>query len=120
MGSAPGHSFTNYISDNNYTYQIDDIVPGDSTLTVSQTGSVTRSYSLTLSEGENILDLKLHQPGDINGDGRYNMGDVARIYAHTRSTTVLTDYELLCADFTGDEKVNIGDTANVYAIVKGA
>ena len=101
------------------TYQLDCIVPGNYTLTVSQTGSVTRSYSLTLGEGENTLDLKLHLPGDVNGDGRYNIGDVARIYAHVKDSTRLTGYELLCADYTGDGRVNVGDTARVYYILKG-
>lgn len=101
------------------TYQLQDLFPGEYTLIVSQTGSVTRTYSLTINEGENVLDLKLHQPGDINGDGRYDIGDVARIYSHAKSSRILTGYELLCADFTGDGKVTVGDAAKAYSGLRG-
>ena len=115
--SESGDGISRLVSDS--TYRLEGIKPGNYTLTVSQTGSVTRSYSLTLDEGEHTQDLKLHLPGDINGDGRYNIGDVARSYAHVKSSTPLTGYELLCADYTGDGRVTVGDTARVYYILKG-
>lgn len=101
------------------TYQIQNLIPGSYTLTLSQDGAVTRVYNLTLREGETALDLKIHQPGDLNGDGRYDIGDVARIYAHAKVSKQLSGYELLCADFTGDGKITVGDTAKAYAILQG-
>ena len=60
-----------------------------------------------------------HLQGDITGDGRVNMGDVAKIYAHIKGSAPLTeDYQLLCADFTGDGRINVGDTAKVYSKIK--
>jgi hypothetical protein len=64
--------------------------------------------------------LKLHPLGDITGDGKLNIGDVARIYAHIKGGTKLTDYALACADMNGDGKINIGDTGRAYAILKSA
>lgn len=93
--------------------------PGDYVLTVFQEGSVERCYAVTVKAGETELDLKLHLRGDITGDGRVNMGDVAKIYAHIKGSAPLTeDYQLLCADFTGDGRINVGDTAKVYSKIK--
>ena len=99
-------------------YELQNLIPGEYTLTAFQKGAVTRAYTLTVNEGENLLDLKLHQPGDINGDGRYDIGDVARIYSHAKATRIFTDYPLLCADFTGDGKVTVGDAAKAYSGLK--
>lgn len=106
-------------SSDQLTYQISNLIPGAYTLTISQEGAVTRVYDLTLREGETALNLKIHQPGDLNGDGRYDIGDVARIYAHAKVSKQLSGYELLCADFTGDGKITVGDTAKAYAILQG-
>jgi hypothetical protein len=57
--------------------------------------------------------------GDITSDGNVNIGDVARLYAHIKGTSLLTDENVtdLC-DITGDGKVNIGDVAKLYAHIK--
>lgn len=100
-------------------YQLQNLLPGEYTLTLRQTGSVTRTYTLLFQEGETALNLKLHRPGDLNGDNRYDIGDVARIYAHAKASKLLTGYELICADFTGDGKITVGDTAKAYALLLG-
>lgn len=101
------------------SYLFDNLIPGTYTLTLSQEGAVTRVYELTLTEGETVVNLKLHRPGDLNGDNRYDIGDVARIYAHAKGSKALTGYELLCAEFTGDGKITVGDTAKAYALLLG-
>ena len=59
------------------------------------------------------------QPGDINGDGKVNVGDVSRLYSHIRGIRLITDLDALSrADLTGDGKLNIGDTARVYSLVR--
>ena len=59
------------------------------------------------------------EPGDINGDGKVNVGDVSRLYSHIRGVRLITDEDALNrADLTGDGKINIGDTARVYAVVR--
>ena len=58
--------------------------------------------------------------GDITGDGNVNMGDVAKLYAHIKGTSVLTDKnDIKCCDITGDGNVNMGDVAKLYAHIKG-
>jgi hypothetical protein len=115
--SANGETVcTANISDGSYTlYQL---LPGEYTLTVSKEGYANRTYTLTLDAGENVLDLQLFIKGDISGDGKLNMGEVARIYSHVKKTVLLTDYQISCADLTGDGKVNTGDVARIYGIVK--
>ena len=56
--------------------------------------------------------------GDINGDGKVNITDVALINAHVKKTKLLTGDELARADINGDGKVNITDVALVNAHVK--
>ena len=57
--------------------------------------------------------------GDINGDGKVNVGDVSRLYSHIRGVRLITDADALSrADVTGDGKINIGDTAGVYGMVR--
>ena len=103
-------------ADGSYSLAVD---PGDYILTVSQEGAVARTYTLNLTEGETILEVKIACLGDVNGDGRLNVGDVAMIYAHAKHTALLTDdYQLLCADYNGDGRINVGDTATVYAYAK--
>jgi hypothetical protein len=57
--------------------------------------------------------------GDVTGDGRRNIGDVARIYAHLRGSLLLTDSNALFhADFTGEGRLNMGDVAKLYSFIK--
>ena len=59
-------------------------------------------------------------PGDVTGDGKLNIMDVARLYAHIKGTGTITDLITLnVADFTGDGKVNILDIVGLYAHIKG-
>ncbi len=58
--------------------------------------------------------------GDASGDGKVNMGDVAKVYAHTRGTSLLTnDRALAAADTNGDGKINLGDTSRILAHITG-
>lgn len=99
-------------------YRIDTLVPGEYVLTLSKAGHKTRTYPVTVVSGDNTMDLKLHRPGDINGDGKVNMGDVSRVFACSRGTGALTGYELACADATDDGKVNMGDVSKVFSHVR--
>lgn len=101
------------------SYRFADVQPGSYKLTVSAENHVTRSYEITLS-GDAVQDVKICLLGDVTGDGRVNVGDTARAYAHARGTTLLNDaYTLACADVTGDGRVNVGDAARIYAHVRG-
>ena len=100
------------------SYSFKNVQPGAYRLTLTATGYVTRSYELTVVDNDVTLDAVLNLQGDINGDGKVNIGDVARIYGHIRGTGTLTDYALLCADYSGDGTVNVGDTAKLYAFIR--
>ena len=100
-------------------YSFSDLLPGDYTLRVSKANHVTREYAITVGSYDVTQNVNIHLIGDINGDGRVNVGDVAKIYAHAKKTTYLTDaYEIACADVTGDNRINVGDAAKVYAHAK--
>ena len=58
--------------------------------------------------------------GDASGDGKVNMGDVAKVYAHTRGTSLLTSNNTLAAaDTNGDGKINLGDVSRILAHITG-
>ena len=64
--------------------------------------------------------LEGHLIGDISGDGKVNLGDVSRVYAHTTGNTLLTDPNALAAaDTNGDGKINLGDTSRILSHVRG-
>ena len=102
----------------NYTF--DKVLPGDYELTVAMEGYVTGIYALSVTDCDVILDVILNLQGDVTGDGKINIGDTARIYAHIRGSTVLSGYGLRCADYSGDGTVNVGDTAKLYSFIRSS
>lgn len=101
-------------------YELSDLLPGEYLLTAVCPGRITRSYVLQINAENVVQDVQICQLGDVNADGKVNLGDVARIYAHIRSTgAVQDDYAWLCADFDQNEKLNMGDVARCYAAIRG-
>lgn len=97
-------------------YELSCLTAGAYTLEIQKDGCVTRSYDVTLSEEVQSHSSTLFAPGDVTGDGRVDIADTARVYAHVRNTTVIDrSYELQCADINGDDQVNIVDVAMLYA-----
>ena len=86
---------------------------------VDSNGNVTLNTdelsSFMLAIDPNDMPLLL---GDVNGDGKVNITDVALINAHAKKTKLLTGDELARADINGDGRVNITDVALVNAHVK--
>lgn len=102
------------------SFELDGLNPGEYFLTFSHSGRVTRSYTVDLTSGDLTLSVSLCRPGDVNADGKLNLGDTARIYSHIRGTAVIEDtYTLACADLDRNEKLNLGDVARCYATVRG-
>ena len=65
-------------------------------------------------------DVKIHLKGDINGDGRVTTIDFVRVNSHARGVTLLSGYELKCADVVGaDGKVTTADAIRINAHAKG-
>lgn len=102
------------------SYLWEKLTPGEYTLTAAKENHVTYTAPITITLGKNTLDLTLCRLGDVVGIGELNMGDVGRIYAHARGTSLLEGYALACADINGDGNVNVGDTANLYAKIRNA
>jgi hypothetical protein len=103
----------------NGNYCLETIAPGDYTLVISKQNHVTRTYNLTVTDQDVTQNVKIHLIGDIDGNGKVNVGDTAKVYSHVKRTALITDeYMLLCADIDGNGKINVGDTAKVYAHVK--
>lgn len=100
-------------------YAFSKLQPGVYTLTASCLNRVTRSYTLTIAHSDLTCDVTLHLIGDVDGNGKVNIGDVAKINAHVKGSSLLTDpYWLECANVNGG-KLNIGDSATLYAHIRG-
>jgi hypothetical protein len=103
----------------NGSYTFSKLQPGVYKLTATAPNRVTRSYTLTVAHTELTCDVTLHLIGDVDGNGKVNIGDVAKVNAHVRGSALLTDpYWLECANVNGG-KLNIGDSASLYAHIRG-
>lgn len=101
------------------SFALDGLLPGEYILTVSNAGRATRSYTVQVASENVTLDARLCCFGDVNGDGKINMGDTAKLYSHIRETGLIEDsYGLLCADCDQNGKINLGDVARCYATVR--
>lgn len=114
-------AYETIVKGNTANYFFPAVAAGTYTLRVMKKDHVTRKYTVTVGSTVVIQDVKIHLKGDIDGNGKVNVGDTAKVYAHVKNSTHITDaYLLLCADVSGDGKVNVGDTAKIYAHVKGS
>lgn len=95
-----------------------EVKPGTYILNASKINHVTRQYILTAEKEALALDIKLCLFGDINGDGKVNVADTAKVYSHVKGTDLLTDYAHACGDVDGSGTLNIGDAAKIYGHVK--
>ena len=101
------------------TYSIENVAAGTYTLKVSKANHVAREYTVTVADQDLTQDVKIHLIGDIDGNGKINVGDVAKLNGHIKGGSILTDeYQLLCANVNGGS-LNMGDTASLYAHIKG-
>ena len=87
-------------------------------------GAVRTDPRASHSFGEDLVCTKCGYKsqllGDVSGDGKVNMGDVAKVYAHTRGRALITDpAALAAADTNGDGKINLGDTSRILAHITG-
>jgi hypothetical protein len=99
-------------------YLLENIAPGSYILRAVRQGNVTREYSLLISDGDVKQNILLCLPGDANTDGRVNIVDAARLYAHVRGVTLLPDaYSKECANVTGGS-LNILDCAVLYSQIR--
>ena len=107
------------VTGNTAKYNLVNVAEGTYTLKISKKNHVTRTYIVTVGNSVLVQDAKICLIGDVTGDGRINVGDVSKLYAHIRSTAPITDeYQLLCGNANGGS-VNVGDVSAIYAHIKG-
>ncbi len=107
------------VTGNTAEYVFENIESGTYILEVSKEDHVTRTYAVNIN-GENVTqDVKIHLIGDINGDGKVNTLDVARVNTCVRGASALAEYEFACADINDDGKVNTLDVSRVNAHSRG-
>jgi hypothetical protein len=110
MGGVEVHSVITFDD-----YIIDDIQPGAYTVLVTKNGCTPLTLELTVDAGGSVCNMKICNPGDVNGDHRLNIGDISKLYAHVRGSNKLEDeYAQLCADYNSDGLINIGDAVRLY------
>ncbi len=88
---------------------------GTYTVKVSKENHVPREYEIEVNGEDVSAEFKINLIGDINGDGKVNTVDVAMANAHAKKVSVLTGYQLECANVTGDGVVNTVDVARINA-----
>ncbi len=99
------------------SFSISGVAAGTYTMEVSKANHVTREYTITVGSSNVTQEAKICPIGDVTGDGKVNMKDWNRLYAHVNEVSELTGYAKLCADVTGDGKVNMKDWNRLYAHV---
>ena len=100
-------------------YSIVSVVAGTYTMKISKANHVTRSYTITVGGEDVAQDGEIRLLGDVNGNGRVEAGDVAKLFAYTKGGAALADdYAMECANANGG-KLNIGDVSRIYAHVTG-
>lgn len=100
-------------------YTFEAIPTGEYYLTAEKDGYVPRTYTVTLVPGKTNLEIQVRRSGDLNGDEKITVGDVARLYAHVKSTLPLKDdYLRACADLSGDSRINLGDVPRLLKAIK--
>lgn len=101
------------------SFELTGLSPDTYFLTISHPDRITRGYTVQIISENVELFALICRPGDVNADGKLNLGDTARIYAYIRSTGTIEDqYALLCADLDQNDKINLGDVARCYAAVR--
>ena len=102
------------------TYSFENVAAGTYTLKVSKLNHVTREYAITVEAVAVAQDVKIHLLGDVDGNGRTNMGDIQTLYSHvTGNQTFTDDYIKEVADVTGETRLNMGDINKLYAHIRG-
>ena len=112
-GTQIGNKFT-------APYAFYDVPTGTYTMKVIKQNHVTREYTITVGAEAVTQDVKIHLKGDVNGDGKITMLDCTRTNSHARGISLLTGYELQCADVMGtDGRVTMTDAIRINAHARG-
>ncbi len=100
-------------------YELEDVQPGEYTMTVYKNNHVTREYAITVTDSDVVQDVKIHPIGDVNGDGKITTVDFGKANSHARGKGDLVDYEFKCADVNNDGKITTADAGRINSHAKG-
>ncbi|WP_124100954.1 leucine-rich repeat protein [Ruminococcus sp. Marseille-P6503] len=100
------------------SYTIENLEAGEYTLTISGGKYASRSYLITVAEGENTHNVELNPYGDLNGDGEITTADVGMANSHAKGVIILTDYVFACANVSGDKIVSTADVGMMNSHAK--
>lgn len=87
---------------------------------VTLNGTKNSNGSYTFKAPAGVTEVLLVVKGDITGDGKINVIDVSKLYAHVKQASPLSGDILFIADITGDGRINVIDVSKLYAHVKQA
>ena len=108
-------AYSQTVTGNEVTYDFTGVAAGSYTLRAEKARHVPREYTVTVGASAVTQDIQLLPQGDVTKDGRVNIADTSRIYAHVRGGNKLTDeYLLACAEITGEGRLNIADVSKAY------
>lgn len=117
---APGSYWFWITKDGSWNDAIGETEDTGFSLELPQACDVTVRYTLPFNQVVIALNNLVLLHGDASTDGRVNIGDVSRLYAHVRGSSVMKQpAALLNADLDGNDTLNLGDTAKLYAYVRG-
>lgn len=91
------------------------LAEGTHEMTFSAPGFVTRTYTVTVTDGKltEALTAELRRPGDADANGKVDMNDITKIKRHLINVQKLTDYDLEVADVDGNEGLNVLDITRI-------
>jgi len=95
---------------NNFTFKISDSLKNTPLrVYIGGNNGATVAYA----------DIAGNQLGDVNGDGKINIGDVDLLYQYVRGRRTLAAEQIAASDVNKDGKINIGDVDRLYQFIRG-
>ena len=108
------------VTTTNGSYRFDALASGSYALKVSKAGHVTKECSVALGNEDVTQNVTIYPLGDLTGDGKVNVADVAKIYGYIKLDTALEDIPgEFQVDISGDGRLTIVDVSKLYGHVKG-
>lgn len=99
---------------NDASYMIAGVAPGTYMMKVSKPNHVEREYTVVVTDGNVVMEVKICLVGDANTDGKVDFGDLQRLYQHLATENKLVEYALTVANVNADMNVDYGDLQRLY------
>ena len=105
---------------NNTSYRFSNVAPGEYTIKVAKADHATRTYTVTVTDKSETVDVEIHLMGDLNGDGKVTTIDFARAYWHACGVEgkTLSEYEQACADVVEGDGITNADALRINQHVR--